>query len=98
MATKKTNKSTAPARRFHPLPTIGFDDTPCEHGHLRVTPAVVLAIHPIHGTRVYGPFASILGARMWLDCDAEADLASDWGTVRGWSLHAEELEVPGRWS
>ena len=95
MATKTKTTTT---RRFRPNPSVGFDATAREHGHLRNNPAVVLAVHPIHGMRAYGPFLTLTLARAWQEEEAEVSLACDWGTARGWTLHATTTEVPGHWA
>jgi len=76
---------------------VGFDLTPTEDGRYpNESTSVVLAIHPVHGTQVYGPFLTDDAARAWVRHDAEEYIASHCGRVREWSLHVVPVEVPVR--
>lgn len=90
-ATKKTDPRT-----FTPATGIGFDTAVAESGYgLKNEPAVALCLHPIYGTRVYGPFVTIDAARAWIDREADETLVACYGSSRDWSLHATTLEVDG---
>jgi hypothetical protein len=94
--TKTTKKPAAP-RTFTPATGIGFDLAVNPSGYgLKNEPAVVLCLHPIYGTRVYGPLVTIDAARAWV-CEADETLVACYGSSRDWSLHATTMEVDGHY-
>ena len=95
--TATKTKTKTPREVFRAIRGIGFDTATCEHGSLRNNPAVVVAVHPIHGMAVYGPFIELSAARAWMDTDADMEIGCCHGTARGWTFHAMQTDVPGRW-
>jgi hypothetical protein len=77
---------------------VGFDLTPSRDGRYpNDSTSVVLAIHPVHGTRVYGPFVTDTAARIWMERDGEEYIASTCGRLRDLSMHVVPVEVPVRY-
>jgi hypothetical protein len=80
--------------RYETLTGVGLDIRPSPGGmHPMHSTSVVLAIHPVEGTRVLGPFVTSEAARNWLQYDGP----SLEGVSRECALYVVPMDVPFRY-
>ena len=94
---KTPKKSKTNTRTFRPAEGIGFDPSVGAHYGLANNPAVVLAIHPVHGINVYGPFINRQAARQWASGDAPMDVGNSYGEITNWTFTVACMEVIGHY-
>jgi hypothetical protein len=94
---KSPKKTETNPRTFRPADGIGFDTSVGNHYGLKNNPAVVLAIHPIHGINVYGPFLNRQAAHAWASADAPLDVGNCYGEIVNWTFTVAAMEVLGHY-
>lgn len=94
MATKKSTTKTV-ARKHELYEGVGFDATAGEGGHgFANYPAVAVAVHPMRGIQIVGPFKTAAAASIWIDREGDAHLVGYYGEVKDIRWHVESLDVP----